>query len=129
MVKKVIDYSKGKVYKIVSSQTDKVYIGSTTKEYLSQRMSKHRENYKSWLTGKQHYISSYDIMEYNDADIILLENVNCKSIDELRARERFYIEQYKDYIVNRYVPGRTIQEAYKEYRKNNLEYIKEYEKK
>ena len=42
------DYSKGKVYKIepISEHDDgEIYIGSTIKEYLSQRMTKHRYSY------------------------------------------------------------------------------------
>lgn len=39
---KMVNYKDGKIYKIVSSQTAKIYIGSTTKKYLSQRMDDHR---------------------------------------------------------------------------------------
>ena len=44
-----IDYSKGKVYKIVCNITGKIYVGSTTKEYLSQRLTLHRANYQLFL--------------------------------------------------------------------------------
>lgn len=33
------DYSLGKIYKIVSNQTNKIYIGSSTKKRLSERMT------------------------------------------------------------------------------------------
>ena len=46
-----MDYSNGKIYRIESSKGDKVYIGSTTKKYLSQRRDKHRCNYKDWNKG------------------------------------------------------------------------------
>ena len=39
------DYSKGKIYKIepiVEHEPTEIYIGSTTKEYLSQRMVTHK---------------------------------------------------------------------------------------
>lgn len=37
------DYSKGKIYKLCSNQTDNVYIGSTTQE-LSFRLSDHKKH-------------------------------------------------------------------------------------
>ena len=40
------DYSKGKIYRIVCNTTGKVYIGSTSQDYLSQRLRKHVEEYK-----------------------------------------------------------------------------------
>lgn len=55
-------------------------------------------------------MSSYKLIELGDIDIILLENYPCKDKNELHARERYYIEQYKDSIVNKVIPTRTIQE-------------------
>ncbi len=48
----MVNYENGKIYKIESHLGDKLYIGSTTKQYLSQRMDKHRTDYKQWLNGK-----------------------------------------------------------------------------
>ena len=39
------DYSKGKIYKILNTIDDEIYIGSTC-ETLGQRMSKHRHRLK-----------------------------------------------------------------------------------
>ena len=36
-------YSRGKIYKIVSDCTDKIYIGSTCEKYLSNRLAGHRK--------------------------------------------------------------------------------------
>ena len=41
-----IDYSKGKVYKIVCNITGLIYVGSTTKEYLCQRLTAHKNDYQ-----------------------------------------------------------------------------------
>jgi 2,3-bisphosphoglycerate-independent phosphoglycerate mutase len=49
-----INYKNGKIYKIeptVDHDEGDVYIGSTTKEYLSQRMVQHRDNYKTYKKG------------------------------------------------------------------------------
>ena len=41
----MVNYSNGKIYKIESDLGDLIYIGSTTKYYLSQRMERHRFDY------------------------------------------------------------------------------------
>ena len=38
-------YQNSKIYKIYSDLGDKIYIGCTTKQYLSQRMASHKYNY------------------------------------------------------------------------------------
>ena len=35
------DYNNGKIYKIISSYTDKIYVGSTTEKRLCDRFSGH----------------------------------------------------------------------------------------
>ena len=53
-------YNNGKIYKLVSNHTDKIYIGSTCKERLCQRLAKHKSNYKQWIKDNNNgYISSY----------------------------------------------------------------------
>ena len=54
------DYSKGKIYKIepiCEHDEGEVYIGSTTKDYLSQRMVFHREGFNYWKTGNGELIT------------------------------------------------------------------------
>ena len=46
-----MDYKNGKIYKIVSDLTDKIYIGSTTQP-LYKRHSKHKGNYKQYIRVK-----------------------------------------------------------------------------
>jgi hypothetical protein len=130
------DYSNGKIYKIVSYQTDKIYIGSTCQKYLSSRLQTHRYNFKSWKDGKFTYISAFEIMCYDDAEIILLENYPCETKYELEARERYYIVNEAN-AVNKNIPTRndkdyyedkkaTILENCRKWRERNKEKIKEY---
>ena len=101
-------YEKAKVYKIWSTQGDKVYVGSTTKDYLSQRMVAHRDDYKRWKRGTHSYMTSFILFEEYCLDncfIELLEAKSCCSKDELRQLEGKYI---RDLIcVNKYIAGRT----------------------
>ena len=86
------DYGKGKIYKIVCNTSGKVYVGSTTKDRLCQRLAKHVDHYKQWKAGKGNKTSSFDIIENGNYEIILLEDHPCSSKDQLHARERHFIE-------------------------------------
>ena len=109
------DYSKSKIYKLISNHTNEIYIGSTCQS-LSMRKAAHSRDYKSYLRGKYHYVSSFKIFEKGDVDIVLIEECNFHNKDELHKRERYYIEKYK--CVNKYLPYRT-HEEYLEDNKNN----------
>jgi hypothetical protein len=128
-------YQQGKIYKIISPHTDKIYIGSTCKKYLSQRIKAHKDDYKRWKNEKRNKVSSFDLFELGEVEIILLENYPCSSKDELHSRERYYIEQNIDNIVNKAIPTRTkkeykqletYKEQQKEYVKDNIEHIRKY---
>jgi len=107
------DYSKSKIYKIVSDQTNKIYIGSTI-EALSRRMTKHRNDYRRWKNGKRNYITSFEILKYDDAIIELIEKYPCDDKDELRAREGYYQKKLKDKSVNQRIAGRGSKEYYQD---------------
>ena len=100
---------QGKIYKLVSFQTDECYIGSTSQKLLSMRMSKHKCDYKRWMENKQHYTSACELLKYDDCKIILIENHSCNDIYELEARERHFIEN-TDKCVNIHRPTRSKQE-------------------
>ena len=129
-----MDYKNGKIYTIRSHQTDKIYIGSTTQP-LSKRLSCHKANYKNYLDGKYQNITSFDIIEYGDAYIELLEECPCETKDQLHKREGECIRAEPN-CVNKCVAGRTlkeyqidnadkIKEIKKEYREKNAEKIKD----
>jgi hypothetical protein len=111
-------YAQSKIYKITGGGM--TYFGSTTKKYLSQRMGGHREDKKRFDAGKSNNcLSSFQILDTPDYQITLIESFPCQSRDELRARERYYIENND--CVNKNIPGRTLQEwhtAHPDYQKN-----------
>jgi hypothetical protein len=114
-------YQNGKIYKIISPHTEMIYIGSTCKPYLRQRLFQHKESYNRWIKNKLiNKTYSYDILQFGDAEIILIENYSCNSKDELRARERYHIEQNINIVVNKCIPLRTR----KEWRDDNVEHLK-----
>ena len=91
---------------MVSNFTDDIYIGSTTKKYLCQRMQEHKTRYNQWKKGKTRKTMSYDIFDLygiENVKITLLENVECQSKDELHAREGHYIKLLN--CVNKCITG------------------------
>jgi len=111
-----IDYSKGKIYRIVCNETGEQYFGSTT-QTLAQRMTLHR-----YLAKKEkNACRSKQIIDRGNYDVVLCEECPCETKEQLHACERKWIEEND--CVNKYVPGRTTQEAYDEYKK---QYYKQY---
>ena len=136
----MVNYNNGKIYKIepLNGEEGDIYIGSTTKEYLSQRMDKHRSDYKRFLKEKSYNVTSYNLFNkygVSNCKIVLLELVNVNTKDELLQREAHYIKNLK--CVNKMTPLRTHREYYednkdkiketkKEYYEQNKEKRKEY---
>lgn len=122
----MVNYNNGKIYKIecLNDDCNEIYIGSTTKDYLSKRMTMHREQYKQYKKGKKlGNVSVYNIFDkygLENCIITLIENVEAKTKDELLMRESYYIKSMV--CVNKKLPKRTIEDV-KEYRK---QYAKEY---
>ena len=92
----MVNYANGKIYKIESINATEgdpdIYIGSTTKFYLSERMVLHRRDYDQWKNGiiKVGKITSFDIFDkfgVENCRIVLLETFPCTSRDELFAKE------------------------------------------
>ena len=86
----MVNYQQGKIYKIECNVTDKVYIGSTCKNTLAERLAQHRTNYKCYLNGTYPYVSSFDVLQNRNYDIVLIESYSCNTKDELHARERYH---------------------------------------
>ena len=122
------DYSQAKIYKVVCSETNKIYIGSTIQP-LYKRLYQHKHKGTSNHSKTKEFIKP---------KIFLIEDFPCERKEQLEARERFYIE--KNNCVNKNIPLRTRQEWREcnkdilskkniEYKKKNKQKIQEYNKK
>ncbi len=124
------DYSKGKIYKIVSDDTDVIYVGSTTHKYLKSYFSNnHTCRYRLWLEGKVPYKYSFELMKLPHNDIFQLQPYPCNSKHELEAKEREWMEKLRKdglTVINKNVPGRTAAEYYQVNRGKILEYNKKW---
>jgi hypothetical protein len=110
------------VYRIWSPSSPLQYIGSTTQK-LSQRFGGHARDFRLWQKGKYHYVSSYDLMKLDDARIELIEAVDTKSKQVLRAREGHWIRTLE--CVNKRIEGRQQHERYLIHRVERIQEAKE----
>jgi hypothetical protein len=80
----------GKVYKIINTVNEKIYVGSTQLQYLSKRMAHHRENcIKEPSCGKLYpEMIEFGIDKFK---IVLLEKIIFTDKEELRAKEYEWI--------------------------------------
>jgi len=113
----------GFIYKIYSDETELVYYGSTENS-LNARLSEHKKSIYN-----KHTCSSKLIIESGEAKIELVECLEYENKDDLKFRERYYIENFP--CVNINCPIRT-KEEWKEikriYQQENKEEIKIYKK-
>jgi hypothetical protein len=123
------DYSKSKIYRIVSPNTPLVYIGSTI-QLLSKRMGSHT---------KGNSTSSKVIIDYGGACIELIEEFPCENKEQLRKREGEIIKSNE--CINKSIAGRSRAEWYldnkerlsekgkkylQEHREEKKQYLKQY---
>ena len=109
-------YQDGKIYKILNSRTNDVYVGATCQR-LAKRMMNHRTRVKE---GKETllYNKMRDIgIEY--FYIELIENYPCENSEQLNKREGDWMREIA--TLNEKVAGRTK----KEYKTDCKEKIKE----
>lgn len=99
------------------------YVGSTTKQYLSQRIVKHRNSYKHWKENPEKYsfVSSYILFEkygIENCYIELLDLCPCSCSEELRKKEREWFDKLN--CVNIVRPFITKEENYYETHKKEI---------
>ena len=130
------EFSKERIYKILSTIIDDVYVGSTCQP-LTKRLYEHKKT-----IGKQTYENNkfYCKMQELGSDnfyIDLVENYPCSTREELRAREGEWIRKIS--TLNKLIAGRDskgycddnaemLRQKTKEYKAEHKEHYKEYMK-
>ena len=120
----MVNYKLGKIYKIVRNSDDVViYVGSTCETALCRRLAKHKSMSRT-KPNRKIYRTIAENGDWNNHEIILIENCNCNSRDELHRKEREFIDYLKPQS-NKQVPMRTTEEYTKYYYYKNYEIIQE----
>jgi hypothetical protein len=135
MPKKEINYEKAIIYKFVCNDLTikEVYIGSTTN--FCVRKNSHKYDCSN-PNSKHHNLKIYQFIRENGGwenwSMIEIEKPVCNDANELRKRERFWIEELNA-TLNFELPSRSMKELqqtekYVEYRKNWCEENKKKQK-
>ena len=85
------NYANSKVYKLVSSIDNKIYIGSTT-QLLCMRLAKHKDDAKNRPYPVHKH---FNTIGWDKVRIVLLETVTCFNKEQLIQREQHYIDLLK----------------------------------
>ncbi len=86
-----MDYSKGKIYRIINSDLEQYY-GSTTRE-LRVRINEHRCDFNAWYKDNtKQYLSSFEVLKGKNVEIELIYDCPCSSREELHKCEQVFID-------------------------------------
>tara|TARA_R110000823_G_scaffold36288_1_gene99188 strand:+ start:373 stop:846 length:474 start_codon:yes stop_codon:yes gene_type:complete len=87
----MVNYGNGKIYKLVNNVDDKIYVGSTC-----STLSKRKGNHKSSAKHKDYTVYRHlNEVGWENVNIVLIEECECKNKDELHKRERYFIDELK----------------------------------
>jgi hypothetical protein len=83
----------GRIYKIISPSTSKFFIGSTTLP-IESCFQRHMNSYANYCQYPKYipFISTFEILKYNDASIQLLAEKIVHTHEQLYAIQSEYIE-------------------------------------
>jgi len=115
-------YKKGKIYKLICTETLDLYIGSTIMS-LYDRLRCHRKSSNN--CESKYFVNPV---------IELIENYPCNNKLELRKREQYYIDSFECINIYKSYQTKEDRKEYmkkfgKKYREDNKEKRKEYNKK
>jgi hypothetical protein len=136
----VKDFVNGKIYKIASKETNKIYIGSTTGS-LDCRMYRHEQAYCLYnnnLGAKIYVFELFDEVGFEKCYIELICDYPCENSQQLAIEEGRHQMLNLYNIVNKNISGRTGKQYYidkresilikkRDYYKNNCELRKKYQ--
>ena len=108
---------KGRIYKIVCNETGLQYVGAT-KQTLCNRLSTHKYYFKKGSTRT----TSWIVLQSGNYNILLIEEIEYETKDQLHQRERHWIEALD--CVNKVIPYRTDEEK-QQWRSNNKELLRQ----
>ena len=109
----------GRIYKIVSPNTHKIYVGSTF-DTLSQRFRHHTYEWRN----KKRCCTVKEVLDAGDFKIELLEEIEVENKSELRMKEQEWAEKLSNIIVNKNKAFSTLEQTKQLRNENNKERYK-----
>jgi len=108
----------GRIYKIVSPNTHKIYVGSTF-ETLAQRFRHHTYEWRNGIA-----CTVKEVLDAGDFKIELLEEVEVEGKAQLRIKEQEWVEKLSNIIVNKNKAFSTLEQTKQKRNDNNKERYK-----
>ncbi len=96
----MVNYENGKIYALRNYVNDLIYIGATTVD-LSARMAGHRKDWKKESKCNRKIYRAFSEIGVENFYITQVEACPCKNLNDLLAREGFYIRLF-DTVNNGY---------------------------
>jgi len=95
-------YHSSKIYKLVNSVDERIYVGSTC-----MRLTKRKSDHKKMASKKPNMkvYQELNIIGWDNINIILIEEFKCENKDELTKREQYHIELLKPELNKRAANG------------------------
>ena len=127
----MVNYQNGKIFKIVCNETNDTYIGSTCEKKLSRRLGDYKCKFDTFKMKQKESPTNvgnnivFKILENKNYDIVLIENFACNNSDELKQRQRFFIDTMA--CINKIKPLRT-QKEYRQDKNQKFSKIKNSQK-
>jgi group I intron endonuclease len=119
----------GFIYKITNSIDERIYVGSTTR--VNKRLSLHKNR-----SNNPNNINTYNMkicqamreLGRDNFSIHIIENVEYSTKEELRQRERYWIEELKPDLnsANPFTTVEETKERVKQWHTDNKEHVKKY---
>jgi hypothetical protein len=89
-------YELTKIYKITNDINDKIYIGSTTLQYLCSRLNGHKQNTKDNSNRRNSPMNNeMRLLGVEHFKIELIEKFPCSNKKEMVEKEQYYIDLLK----------------------------------
>ena len=85
----------GRIYKIICTKSNDVYVGSTFNE-LRVRFQQHKDGFKSWIGGKHSTITIYPFMQQYG-----IESFKMVLIKEYEVVDRKHLEAYEQLWISK----------------------------
>ncbi len=117
----------GQIYKL-STADGKCFIGMTTIP-ISFRIANYQSEFRKYKEGlpcKQN--AAFELMEYGELQLEILEDIDADDIKEVRRRQGWWVRNTPN-CINKTIPGRTDEEYYQDNKKAlSLRHKEKYQK-
>ena len=129
----MVNYSNGKIYKIVDFSNQNFYVGSTAQPKLCSRLGEHVSKFNCYMRGTNpKYCASMEILINENYKIFLLEIYPCNSKEELNMKEQEHIDKLRcESMVNKqnaYISKEDMLIKIAKFRKDNQDFVRNRDK-